>query len=164
MTSPLSSLNRTYLISPSTVCGVAPFSIQLTPLFSSRIASERGESSSSSNSGHHTSEMAGAPSCWSPRSWHLDDDILGRRSEDAAPRSHTSRILETVSKDARDQRPGFLMVPPYASCYATLQRNRPKPQSPYLFAPHSANMLQICPPRAQHSSAQLHEKPARASM
>ena len=50
---------------------------------------------------------------------------------------------------ARDKRPGLLVLPS-ASCRATLQRSRPKPQQPDLFAPLYASMLQICQPRALH--------------
>ena len=49
----------------------------------------------------------------------------------------------------RDKRPGLLVLTS-ASCSATLQRSRPKPQQPDLFAPRYASMLYICQPRAPH--------------
>ena len=43
-----------------------------------------------------------------------------------------------------------MLVLTSASCSATLQRSRPKPQQPDLFAPRYASMLYICQPRAPH--------------
>ena len=43
-----------------------------------------------------------------------------------------------------------LLVLPSASCSATLQRSRPRPQQPDLFAPRHASMLYISQPRALH--------------
>ena len=53
------------------------------------MASQRIVSSSPSSGDHYNSETAGA-SCWSPRTWHLDDHA-GLRAEDAAPRSNAPR-------------------------------------------------------------------------
>ena len=43
----------------------------------------------------------------------------------------------------RDKRRGLLVLPS-ASCSATPQRSRPKPQQPDLFIPRYASMLSIC--------------------
>ena len=51
-----------------------------------RMASQRSGSSSPSNGDHYNSETARASSCWSTRTWHLDDN-LGLRAEDTAPRN-----------------------------------------------------------------------------
>ena len=53
------------------------------------MASQRSGPSSPSSGDHYNSETAGA-SCWSPRTWHLDDNP-GLRADDAAPRSDAPR-------------------------------------------------------------------------
>ena len=49
----------------------------------------------------------------------------------------------------RDKRRGLLVLPS-ASCSATPQRSRPKPQQPHPFAPRYASTLYICRPRTPH--------------
>ena len=53
------------------------------------MASQRNGSPSPSSGDHYDRETAGA-SCWSSRTWHMDDN-LGLRAEDAAPRSDAPR-------------------------------------------------------------------------
>ena len=53
------------------------------------MASQRSGSSSLFSGDHYNSETAGA-SCWSTRTWQLDDN-LGLRSEDTAPWSNAPR-------------------------------------------------------------------------
>ena len=57
--------------------------------------------------------------------------------------------LDGLDEYTRDKRPGLLALHS-ASCSATLQRSRPKPQQPDLLAPRYASMLYICQPRAPH--------------
>ena len=53
------------------------------------MASQWSGCSSPSSDDHYNSKTAGT-SCWSPRTWHMDDN-LGLRAEDAAPRSNAPR-------------------------------------------------------------------------
>ena len=115
-----------------------------------RMASQRSGSFSPSSGDHYNSETAGA-SCWSPRTWHMDDN-LGLRREHASPRSDAPRDSGRPNEYARDKRPD-LFVPYSASCHATPRRSRPMPQQPCLFAPRYASLLQIFQPRAPHLPA-----------
>ena len=83
-TLPFCSLAR---ISPTCVALHRPPSLQ-RPCFP-RMASQRSGSSSPSSGDRYNSETAGA-SCWSTRTWQLDDN-LGLRSEDTAPWSNAPR-------------------------------------------------------------------------
>ena len=58
-------------------------------------------------------------------------------------------IQDGQNEYARDKRPDLLVLHS-ASCSATLQRSRPKPQQPDLFAPRYASMLYICQLRVLH--------------
>ena len=53
------------------------------------MASQRSGTSSPFSGYYYKRETEGA-SCWTPRTWHLDDN-LGLRAEDAAPRSDAAR-------------------------------------------------------------------------
>ena len=61
-----------------------------------------------------------------------------------------------------DKRRGFLVLPS-ASCSATPQRSRPKPQQPDMFAPSHASLLSICQPRALHLTS-IAPRAARACL
>ena len=100
------------------------------------MASQRSGSSSPSSGDYYNSETAGA-SCWSQRTWHLDDN-LGLRAETLHLGAMLLATQDGRYEYARDKRPG-LMVLHSASCHATLQRSRPKPQQPDVFGPRYAS-------------------------
>ena len=125
------------------------------------MASRRSGSSSPSSGEHYNSQTAGA-SCWSPRTWHLDDN-LGLRAETLHLGSTLLANWDGLNEYARDKRPG-LAVLHFVGCHATPRRSRPKPQLPDLFAPRYASMLRICRHRAPHLPASLREEPGQASV
>ena len=111
------------------------------------MASQRSGSSSPSSGDHYNSEMAGPPVGRCARgTWTANLDYVQKTLHLGAMLLATQ---DGQNEYARDKRPG-LMVLHSASCSATLQRSRPKPQQPDLFAPHYASMLYICQPRALH--------------
>ena len=85
------------------------------------MASQRSESFSLSSGDHYNGETAGA-SFWSPRTWHMDDN-LGLRAEDASPQSDAPRDLRRLGKYARDEKSG-LFAPLSASVFNTTQLRR----------------------------------------
>ena len=125
------------------------------------MASQRSGSSSPSGGDHYNSETAGG-SCWSPRTWHLDDN-LGLRADDTAPRSNAPRdsgrqVRVHPRQEARLASPA----------HRRLQRNpaeehaQASPTRPVRSAvrQHAAHL----PASRPHFAAQLCEQPAQASV
>ena len=79
---------------------------------------QRRGSSSPSSGDPYNSEKAGA-SCWSPRTWHTDNNF-GLRAEDTAPRSFAPR---DSGRRIRVRTRREVRLEPSACCAATLQRS-----------------------------------------
>ena len=133
---------------------VASLPIESSPCFP-RMASQRRGSSSPSSGDPYNSEKAGA-SCWSPRTWHTDNNF-GLRAEDTAlrsfaPRDSGRRIRVRTRREVR--------LEPSACCAATLQRSLSKPQTCSLCAkPACCDFARLALRISQHRSARSKRKP-----